>query len=485
MFQSAKQFLFKNTSDKQTVAKNTFWLTAGIAVSRIIKTVLIIYAARVLGTEGYGVFSYALSLVGFFSILSDIGLSPLLTREVVKRPDKAQAYLSTIFILKITLLVMAVLITIFVAPLFTKIAAAKPLIFVAAIIIAFDSLRSFGFSITRAQNKMEYEAILNIIADLLITVLGVLALMVKPTAFYLSISYAAGNILGFGIILIVLRKQFKDIFKYFDRNLIAPILTDAWPFAISAVMAAFLVNIDTIIIGWYRTANELGLYSASQRPVLFLYLVPALLASSTFPLLSRFVRENDKVNIKIVTEKSIKVLLLIALPITFGGIILGLPLIKIIFGQAYVGATSAFQVLLSTIIFVFPGAIINGVLFAYNKQRVSVFAAAIGAFLNFVLDLILIPILGIVGSSIATLISQGFFTIYTWLFIKKMNDFKIFFHIRKIIVSTLLMSLVSLLLKYFGLNILLNILISMIFYFGILYILKEPILKEVRQIISG
>ena len=69
MFKKIKQFLFKNSSAKQTVAKNTFWLSVSNFGGRIIKAVIIIYAARVLGTAGYGVFSYALTLASFLTLL--------------------------------------------------------------------------------------------------------------------------------------------------------------------------------------------------------------------------------------------------------------------------------------------------------------------------------------------------------------------------------------------------------------------------------
>ena len=52
---SIKESLFSNRSLRQTVAKNTFWLTAGNVTGRIIKAGLIIYVARVLGAAGYGV----------------------------------------------------------------------------------------------------------------------------------------------------------------------------------------------------------------------------------------------------------------------------------------------------------------------------------------------------------------------------------------------------------------------------------------------
>ncbi|MDI6734266.1 MAG: oligosaccharide flippase family protein, partial [Patescibacteria group bacterium] len=95
MIKIIKDFLFKNKSEKQTVIKNSFWLAFGNIAGRLIRAVLIIYAARILGTEGYGIFSYALGLAAFFTIFSDIGLSSLLTRESIKKPEKIAEYFST------------------------------------------------------------------------------------------------------------------------------------------------------------------------------------------------------------------------------------------------------------------------------------------------------------------------------------------------------------------------------------------------------
>src|SRR3989344_6231976 len=139
-----KKFLFINANPRQTVLKNVFWLGLSNFGGRLIRASLIIYAARVLGTEGYGVFSYALGIAGFFSVFSDIGISGILTREVARHPQVAKEYISTSLIMKMVLICLSVLIIIFVAPHFTKIQAAIPLLYFAALLLAFDGLRDFS-----------------------------------------------------------------------------------------------------------------------------------------------------------------------------------------------------------------------------------------------------------------------------------------------------------------------------------------------------
>src|SRR5512141_48381 len=105
MLQKLKSFLFENTSARQTVAKNTFWLTVSNFGGRLLKAAVIIYAARVLGTEGYGVFSYAITLAGFFTLFMDPGINNILMRDASgASPEKREVLFGTSFVIKIFLL---------------------------------------------------------------------------------------------------------------------------------------------------------------------------------------------------------------------------------------------------------------------------------------------------------------------------------------------------------------------------------------------
>ena len=482
MFKKLKSFMLENKSLRQTVLKNTIWLTIGTATSRLIRAILIIYAARILGTEGYGVFSYALGVAAFFTIFSDIGLSALLTRETVRNSDqeKKSAYLSTTFAIKLVLLAITVLITIFLAPHFTNIIEAKPLIPIVALLLAFDSLRGFGFSITRAQNRMELEAGLNIITDLFITMFGLFVLFTNPTTVALTYAYVAGSGLGFVLIFIALRHHLKGIFSKFNKNLIRPILSTAWPFAIMGLLGGFMINIDTIIIGIFKSAYDLGLYAAAQRPVQFLYVIPALLATSLFPIMSKLAHENGFTKLKELFEKSIAIVMTIAIPITVGGIILGKQLIDFVFGQGYGDATFTFQLLLITILLVFPGTIIGNAVFAYNKQKIFILSTGLGAVANVILDLILIPIYGIAGSAVATIISQLFANGINWREMKKINNFKTIRYLWRAFIATIIMSIFVIVMNSLGIHIIPNIILSAIIYIGTLILLKEPLLDFIK-----
>lgn len=79
---------------------NTAWLFLE-QVLRIIAGLFVgIYIARYLGTEKFGIFSYVLVFVGFFRIISKLGLDSIIIRELVNYPNGVDLYLGTAFWLK-------------------------------------------------------------------------------------------------------------------------------------------------------------------------------------------------------------------------------------------------------------------------------------------------------------------------------------------------------------------------------------------------
>ena len=63
-------FLFKNINQKQIIAKNFFWLSFSQISGRVLKAILIILAARILGASEYGRFSLSLSILSLFFVFA-------------------------------------------------------------------------------------------------------------------------------------------------------------------------------------------------------------------------------------------------------------------------------------------------------------------------------------------------------------------------------------------------------------------------------
>ena len=483
MFKKIKQFLFHNTDTRQTVAKNSFWLTVSNFGGRAIKAAIIIYAARALGTADYGVFSYAVTLAGFMGLFMDPGVNAVLTRDIGKSSEKDRsAIFSTVLAIKLCLIAGGVAIIIFIGPYFSTLPGATVLLPIVAFILMFDTLREFFMSLFRGLEKMEWEAGIYLFTNLAIVIFGFLFILHNPTAASLSWGYAIGTIIGAIAAMVAIRKYLAKFFSDFSLRLIRPIIQTAWPFAIVSVLGLFFTNTDILIISWMRTASDVGIYSAAIRIIQVLYLVPGILQFSTLPLFARLAGHDDK-KFRAALERTLSLLFMISIPLVVGGIVLGTQIMTFIFGNAFAPGGPSLKLLLATIIVDYPGALIANAIFTYGKQKSLIFTSAVGGTANVLFDLLLIPRFGITGSAVATLIAQTLANGYLWYVMKKLNYFTVLPHLKKIGAAAALMSLATIALLMWHVNVLVNVLISTGIYFAVLRVLREPVLIEIKAII--
>ncbi len=477
-----KNFLFVNTNTRQTIIKNTFWLFLSEISGRLLKMGLVVYAARVLGASGWGLFSYAISVASLLTMFADIGISDLVIREITQKKEGHQTFISTALLLKIIVLIMSILLVIFISPFISHIPQANSLFFLVALILFFDSMRELGLSINRASEKMERDMVVKVVTNASIFILGVLLLKIKLSPESIALAYAIGSAIGFLSIAIIIRKDLKKLLAKVDLRIFKIIIKTTWPFVFITLIGVIMGNIDIYMLGIWKNAGEIGLYASVQRIQQFIMILPSTISVAVFPLMSRLVNV-DKNQFRIILEKTLSMILLIGIPISLGGILLADQLILKVFGQGYVGAIPIFRVFMLMLLISFPLILLSNAIFAHNKQRSLAPAYSLGILANIIFNLLLIPKFGAVGSAIATLVSTGTITVFIWMKLKTINDFAILKNLKKSFYATLIMICFIFLLKYFEVGVILNIIVSAIIYLFTLLLLKESIFKDIKEMI--
>jgi O-antigen/teichoic acid export membrane protein len=465
------------------IIKNTLWLTGGEVTGRLIRAVLVVYAARTLGASDWGTFSYVLSLAALFTLFADAGLGAVLTRELIKYPAQQAQYFSTSFFIKLIFLLISFLAVIFLTPIFTKIDLPQNLILLAAFLVTFDSLRVFSFSITRALEKMHLEAIANVITQIVIVGLGLWALITISTIESLALAYVIGSGVGLLVAIFIIRDWLKKISSNFDKSLIKKIIYVAWPFALLGMLTGIILNTDIIMLGWLRGAEDIGFYSVAQKIILVLYAIPALIATSSFPAFTRLAGKDKKAFSDLIV-KSLKAIFMLSLPLTIGGVIVGFDFIDLIFGSGYHASVTTFQILLFSLLINFPLTIIGNALFAYNKQKEFIKYSALAAGSNIAFNFLLIPIWGIEGAAISTVLTQLVSNSFIWFKMKQINDFKLGNRLNKILLSTIIMGVLVWLMQLLNIVVWLIIPIAILIYLIALKLLKETALQSLLEVVT-
>jgi O-antigen/teichoic acid export membrane protein len=244
-----------------------------------------------------------------------------------------------------------------------------------------------------------------------------------------------------------------------------------------------LVNIDTVMVGWFEDAESVGFYSAAQKPIALLYVLPSLIVGGFFPSLARFANE-QKEKFREVLEKALTMIVTAAFPIAIGTMLIAEQIIELVYGSEYIPSAGALRILSLTVLTAFPIGIIIHAVFAHNRQKELVPLWIAGSIINILLNFMLIPRFGISGAAWASFVTQMGINSLIWLKMKRMSYFSIKKRIPHILLATFMMSVIILLAQQLGIHVIFVIALAIIGYLGSLTFSGENPLGQLRNVLN-
>ncbi len=475
-----RDFLFINTTSKQTVAKNTFWLFFGELMGRLFKLAIIAFATRQLGVDGWGVFSYAIAFISLFFLMSDLGVNTFIIREMSKEGEDRFKYLSSSAIIKMALVLLFFIAALVVAPHLGKIALGMQMIATISLLFLADGVREFALSINRSMEKMEREAFSKILMNAVIVLVGIPLILRSATPLSLAIAYASGSIVS----CVFIFWSIRDVFKHFQWNVswedVRVIYNFSWPIIIISLFS-FVFNIDTIMLGQMKSATDVGLYAAAQRLIQFISFLPSLVAVAIFPLLSK--HADDTVKMSSIFERILVLIFAIGIPVALGGFLLGEELMSLLFGHAYATGGMTLGILMLSLLASFPNIILMNVIFSKNLQKTFIAATSFGVLINIILNFLLIPAYGAVGAALSLAATQLFIMLINWQKLRKIMPFSVIPKLGKIIIGSLIMSITIVFLNNLGMHVVATVAIAIAIYIGSLVVLRERSFGEIFALV--
>jgi O-antigen/teichoic acid export membrane protein len=406
-----------NHAGFQKYLKNTGWMFFGRFFTLGISFFVAIYIARYLGPSNYGLFNYVTSFVGIFGCLSSFGIDSIVSREIIKDHSKKDELISTGFYIKIIGGVIAIL-SVFVVSIFsTKDLFTLGLIWIFSLNFipqAFNILETYFQSQILSKKVVTAQIVSNIIS----TILKIVVVLFNKGIFWLSLVYIIETSIYALLLLISFKKFGHHISKWkFNINIAKSILKDSWPLMLSTVAVGIYLKIDQVMIKNMLGNEQAGIYAVAAKLSELWFFIPTIICTSLSPSIIK-----SLVVGKELFENRMKRLYFIMFWISFSIAsvisILSYPIIKILFGIQYLGAVTTLQFYSWANISVFLGIAVGQYLLAYNLSKIAFYITLIGAASNVILNLILIPKIGIVGAAVATLISYTLVT-FSILFFKK------------------------------------------------------------------
>lgn len=389
----------------QRIVKNTVVLTAANIISRLFSFFFIIYVARYLGVEDFGILSFATAFAGIFAIFMDFGLNELTVREVARDKNQAGKYLGNFLILKIFLAVITFIVIALTINLLNYSNQTVAVVYVITLSFIFSSFNGLSYAIFRSFEKMEYQSIGVFLNSSILFLSGLMAISFEFSVIGFAFVYLFASTIVFFYSFALCNWKFTRPKLEIDRSFWWLSFREAWPIGVTTVCIILNFRLDTVMLSIMKDETAVGFYSAAYRITEATTIIAAMFVTAIFPVLSRYHEENRELFIDMY-GRAMKYLSIVAFPMAFTLTVLAKPTISLFYGVDYVESVNAFQILIWAAAIMYLSMIISSICISANKQMLLMKIGVTSVVLNFILNLVLIPGHSFKGASIATVISQ-------------------------------------------------------------------------------
>ncbi len=398
---------------------NTGWMFAEKVLFMVVAFFVGIYVARYLGPQKYGLLNYAISFVAIFKVLANLGLDGVITRELVKSKYDENLIIGTGFRIKIFGALSALVIILILIQFVVSDFRSRLLISIIAIGIIFNSLGITRFYF-EAKVKSKYNAVGASIATVISSLFKLSLVLFQAELVWFAVAYMSEITIQSILSIIFYKIYKKDGNKLvFNLNIARLLVKDSWPLLFAGFATMLYLQIDQIMLKEMIGAKAVGNYSAAVKLSEIWYIIPSVIVGSLFPAIVKEhqVKLKYELRLKQLFTLLARIAVFIAIPISIASSFI----IEKLFGIDYIEASPVLRVHIWSAVFIFLNLVVAKWHIVENESKLYMIRTAIGAIMNIILNLLLIPKYQILGAALASLVSYSFIAYFSCLLFKPMR----------------------------------------------------------------
>jgi O-antigen/teichoic acid export membrane protein len=267
----------------------------------------------------------------------------------------------------------------------------------------FVLLEIFIYSI-RGFQAPEYKVYAN---DVFYPVLRVSLIVLLISLGYGIVGAAAGWVLSIvGASILAGYYLERKVFPIIKMNIKSPFIGRelfyfSWPLMIISVLWLVVAWTDIMMLGFFKTSADVGLYNAALPTAGMLGVILTAFNFLFMPVISELLAKKRMEELKFMFKSVCRWIFILTLPFFLLMVLFPGTVLRILFGSEYVVASLALSILaLGFFISAFIGPT-GQLILSLGRTKLNLIITAIAASSNFLLNLLLIPLYGIVGAAIA------------------------------------------------------------------------------------
>lgn len=395
-------------ADGSSLARRVAWNTAAQAIGKAavlaIGAASIVITTRYLGASGYGQFALALAFVQMVGLLADLGLLTVVVREISRRPEETERLVGNALTLRLALslgvIVLAGLLSL--AMPYTE--QVRVAILIAGVPLVLGLANTAIVAVFQARLRMDRAAISDV-AGRAAGFVALVAVAALDLGFYAVVATAG---VGAFVTLVVTWRLSRPLVRVrpaASRPVWRSLLRAAIPVGAALAVTEVYFRADTLIVSLYEDYEEVGFYALAYRLIELLGMLPAIVMTSVFPLLSRYLRENRDLARRTL-DATADLFVALGVPLAAGGVVVAPQLVRLIGGDDFEGAADTLRILLFAGALAFVSGLFGMALIAGDRQRSALRLAMAALALNVPLNFALVPSFGIDAAAAVAVASE-------------------------------------------------------------------------------
>ncbi len=381
------------------------------------------YISRIMGAEKIGIYSYAYSIATYFGLFILLGLNNYGNRTIASVRDDKEKLSKTfcsIYAMQLIMSLIVIMIYIFYILFMSSdhLMAWIQLIYLISVSLDinwfFFGMEQFKLTVTR-----------NTVIKLLNLFFIFLLVKSKSDLYIYGLIMVCGPLLSQLILWMFINKyiSFKkislsDIFVHIKPNL---------TLFIPVVAISLYTIMDRIMLGMMSSMTEVGYYENSNKLTQIPVMAISSLGTVMLPRISNMISNGKRKESIQYIEKSLIISVILSTSMAFGLCALSKEFVPIFYGNGFEKCKYVISILVLSSIFVsWANVIRTQYLIPNQKDKIYIISVFLGAFVNVIINFILIPKLMSIGAAIGTICAEFSVCAYQTYKIRKELDIKLY-----------------------------------------------------------
>ena len=396
----------EQSSRTRTILKNASIVTLGAIALKLINFIYNVAVVRNLGDAGYGQFATVVSFVGLFAIFAELGISQYVMREIARYPEKTNHLFWNLVFIRLSLALIGV-----VGITAAAVAYGYPPDLIGGVALytltfVWASFQAPVETLLTANEKFNYVTSMSVVGQVSTIALGSIVL-------FNDWGFIA--LIGVGL-LAMAPPTFLGLWAARRHRLLRrPVVLTLgmWPtmirrglpFGFITLSLTISFTVDSVMLSRFEPSEVVGWYNAAYQLARSLLFFFDGISVAMVPTLSRAFL-SDVALVQRWYYRSVKVIIMMGLPIAIGSTLIALPLFMFLYGEQYLPAVLAFQIIVWDVPLLLFTSFCGNMTTITGEERAAARIYFTAAIANVILNLLLIPKFSLYGAAAATLVTD-------------------------------------------------------------------------------